>query len=278
MNYTWFKLHHEMPDDIKLRRFTPQEKWAWVVLLCLASKSSTRGVIDAEDEDIAEYCEFNCTQDWQYFRDKLIKKGMIDFTGDGHLKVENWESRQYEKPSDRPEAVKARVRKHREKKKKQQETPSNALQTPSNASETPQIREEEIRSDQKRSDPDQTIGSHSSRSDRGEEMRKSVAQPAQDPFLAASQHKYPWVSSRQGRVCQYDDRMKTIVKRHLDKTQFKNSDFQAEATDINGFLSKAEFDPAREQQCWEFWAIAQDEQPAVPVKTARQLLMEQGRL
>ena len=156
MSYTWFKLHHELPDDIKLRRFTPQEKWAWVVLLCLASKGKTRGVIDADDDDIAEYCEFNSTQDWLYFRDKLIAKGMLEIGGSGCLEILHWKDRQYDKPSDRPEAVNARVRKHRESKKakqaKQSETPCNALPSPCNADETPQTRSDKTRSDKTRSE------------------------------------------------------------------------------------------------------------------------------
>lgn len=141
---TWFKLHHDLPDDIKLRRFNPQEKWAWVVLLCIASKARIRGVIEADDEDIAEYCEFNTKQDWLYYRDKLIAKGMLEVGPDGNLHILHWEDRQYEKPSDRPVAIRDRVRRYREKKRLEQkaasETPCNALQTPvkraSNATDT----------------------------------------------------------------------------------------------------------------------------------------------
>ena len=155
MSYTWFKLHHELPDDIKLRRFTPQEKWAWVVLLCLASKGKIRGMIDADDDDIAEYCEFNSTQDWLYFRDKLIAKGMLEIGGAGWLEILHWNDRQYENPSDQPEAVKARVRKHRAKQKEQHhadETPCNALLRTCNADETPQTRSDQSRQDEKRSE------------------------------------------------------------------------------------------------------------------------------
>lgn len=162
MSYTWFKLHHDMPDDIKLRRFTPQEKWAWVALLCLASKEKVRGQITAEDEDIAEYCEFNSPQDWLYYRDKLIAKGMLEINGDGHLSVLHWEDRQYDKPSDKPEAVKARVAKHRAAKKTAKptdETPCNALQTQGNADETPQTRldTDKTRSDSLSESPSQPV-------------------------------------------------------------------------------------------------------------------------
>lgn len=116
MSMEWLKLHHDIIHDIKLRRFSPQEKWAWVVLLVLASEGSDRGVITADDEDIADVCEFNSTQDWLYFRDKLISKGLAE-PSIGGLKIVNWEKRQYAKPSDKPEASKERKRRQRAKAK-----------------------------------------------------------------------------------------------------------------------------------------------------------------
>jgi len=154
---TWFKLHHEIIDDIKIRRFTSQEKWAWVVLLSLASKSSDRGKITADNEDLADYCEFNSTQDWLYYRDKLVAKGMLEINELGGLTIVHWDERQAKKPSDDPARVKERVAKSRAKRKN--ETPSQsqedvtrykALQSQSNADVSPMSRgrEEEIRSDQ----------------------------------------------------------------------------------------------------------------------------------
>lgn len=134
MAITWFKLDHDLPNDIKLRRFSINEKWAWVVLLCIASKSSPRGIINADDEDISDFCEFSTTQDWLYFRDKLITKGMAEIREDGNLHILHWEDRQYAKPSDRPDAVRERVRRSREKKK---ESRSNASETRCNALQTP---------------------------------------------------------------------------------------------------------------------------------------------
>ncbi|HIK42134.1 hypothetical protein [Thermoleptolyngbya sp. M55_K2018_002] len=142
MSYGWFKLHHDLIGDVKIRRFSPQEKWAWVVLLSLASMNKVRGEIHADDEDISDYCEFKTEQDWLYYRDKLVAKGMVEFTESGRLRIVNWDRRQFEKPSDRSEAVKARVDKHRRLKKQESnanETPCNANETPCNANETPQI-------------------------------------------------------------------------------------------------------------------------------------------
>ena len=52
MSMSWLKLHHDILSDIKLRKFNAQEKWAWVVLLILASENSDRGKIAADDEGI----------------------------------------------------------------------------------------------------------------------------------------------------------------------------------------------------------------------------------
>jgi hypothetical protein len=196
MSITWFKLHHELPDDIKLRRFTPQEKWAWVALLCLASKGSDRGKIAADNDDIGEYCEFNCTQDWLYFRDKLIAKGMLEIDSDGNLSVLHWEERQYDRPSAKPDAVKARVAKHRAKKKAEKEVESNAGVTRGNADETIQIRLDPD-PDQIRSDPeDLSLHSGSSAETEKGEVRESfeiatLAEPDPNPDPVAQTHSLP---------------------------------------------------------------------------------------
>lgn len=159
MTMTWFKVHHEIVDDIKIRRFTSQEKWAWIALLCLASKSSERGTIDADEDDIADYCEFNSTQDWLYYRDKLIVKGMIEIGASGKLLIVNWHKRQDRKPSDQPEQVKKRVAASRAKKKAESQsqpkpdltvTPCNAIQVECNADVSPQTRLDQTRLDQTR--------------------------------------------------------------------------------------------------------------------------------
>jgi len=159
MSMTWFKLHHEIIDDIKIRRFSSQEKWAWVVLLCLASKSSDRGSISADNDDLADYCEFNSTQDWLYYRDKLIAKGMLEINDLGGLTIVHWNDRQTKKPSDDPARVKERVAKSRAKKKSESASQSQddvtrymAIQSESNADVSLQIRLDQIREDQIRSD------------------------------------------------------------------------------------------------------------------------------
>lgn len=184
MKMTWFRLYHDLPNDRKLRKFTPQQKWAWVVLLCLASESKERGFIDNSDEDdLADYCGFESTQDFQYFLDKLRQKDMIEPT-EGRIRITHWEDRQYEKPSDKPEAIKARVAKHRAKKKVKKEkpvTPCNALQTQSNADETPEKHPETHRSDTDTEQKKETPPTPSERgaSEKGNSKKRQPKKPAE---------------------------------------------------------------------------------------------------
>lgn len=154
--YRWLKLHHDIIADIKLRRFSPAEKWAWVVILCLASQSTKRGIVTADPEDVAEACEFNNFQDWLYFRDKLVAKGMVELTSDGLL-VCNFAERQYDNPSDAPDETRERKARQRAREKAAQAQAEKAGVTSSHEQSrgchedvTTQIRGEENRSEEKR--------------------------------------------------------------------------------------------------------------------------------
>ena len=186
MTMSWFKLHHELPGDYKLRKFSPQQKWAWVVLLCVASSSKERGVVPLQDEEgLADYCDFESVQDFQFFVDKLRQKGMIEPV-EGGIKISHWEDRQHEKKSDRPQAVRDRVARYRAKKKEEDVTVtrSNAEKrdvTPCNA----QTRLDQI---QIRSDTDQIRLDESE-----EEGIAAAAAPLLLPDSRSSQDEQPTV-------------------------------------------------------------------------------------
>jgi hypothetical protein len=125
----WFRLYHDLPSDRKLRKFSPQEKWAWVCLLCFASQNTIRGEVVGEDEDIlAEDCGFGSVQDFRYYLDKLRAKGLIEQINNG-FKIVNWKKLQYASDSSGE-----RVRRHRQQKCNVTET---LPQQPSNVSVTP---------------------------------------------------------------------------------------------------------------------------------------------
>lgn len=39
----WFRLYDDLPDDLKLDGLTNDQKWLWVVLMCLGSRMPVRG-------------------------------------------------------------------------------------------------------------------------------------------------------------------------------------------------------------------------------------------
>ena len=148
---TWFKFHSEFRNDPKIKRLPVAERYAFIVLLCLASEAETRGAITGlDDDDIAFELEMQ-VEDWKTLKAKFKVKGFIDFSQDEIL-IRNWDKRQYDKPSDHPEATRQRKRLQRERDKltkSQDVTPCHADVTPMSRG-----REEENRSDQIRSDQD----------------------------------------------------------------------------------------------------------------------------
>lgn len=146
---TWFKLHSEFRNDPKIKRLPIAERYAFIILLCVANESETRGVISGlDDDDIAFELEMQ-VEDWKTLKAKFKVKGFIDFTQDEIL-IRNWDKRQYDKPSDHPEATKQRKRLQRERDKiakDQDVTLCHADVTPMSRSRVEEIRSEEIRSE-----------------------------------------------------------------------------------------------------------------------------------
>jgi hypothetical protein len=158
MAYSWLKLHHDVISDFRMRKFSAQEKWAYVVLMVLASSNEVeRGVVTGDDEDLADQCEFNATQDWLYYKDKLKAKGLIDLLPGG-IRITNWEGRQGKSPSDSTDATRERKRKQRAQKagKTEAQNPDSVVETlichevSRGCHETDKNRSEEKRLDQTR--------------------------------------------------------------------------------------------------------------------------------
>lgn len=147
---TWFKLHSDFRNDPKIKRLPIAERYAFIILLCLANESEIRGTIAGlDDDDIAFELEMQ-SEDWQTLKAKFKIKGFIDFTKDQIL-IRNWDKRQYDKPSDHPEATKQRKRLQREKAKLlkgEDVTPMSRDVTPMSRARVDQSRLEEIRSEE----------------------------------------------------------------------------------------------------------------------------------
>lgn len=174
---TWFKFHSEFRNDPKIKRLPITERYAFIVLLCLASESETRGIITGlDDDDIAFELEMQ-VEDWKTLKAKFRVKGFLDFTQEEIL-IRNWDKRQYDKPSDHPEATKQRKRLQRQREKLVKDldvTPMSRDVTPMSRG-----REEEIRLDQSRSD--QEKDDFFPRDDLGDDLEESEnSSPEQKP-------------------------------------------------------------------------------------------------
>lgn len=157
----WFRLYPEILKDPKIRRFTTVQKWLWITAMCEASQSAERGKlfiaegIEYTDDDLAQASGIN-PGEWDQakgFIEMCVTLKMMERHADGGVTLLNFNSRQYQKPSDAPEKTRERQRKSRAKKadeKKQQTSESveitafpdrtragNANVTPMSRADTP---------------------------------------------------------------------------------------------------------------------------------------------
>lgn len=92
MSATRFRLDHNTPNDIRLRRFSSKEKWAWITILCLASQNECdRGVVSGDLEDVADLCDYDY-KDFLRLLEKLKSKGFVELSGD-RVEVVGWEEK-----------------------------------------------------------------------------------------------------------------------------------------------------------------------------------------
>ena len=129
----WFKLWHEARTDAKLRNLTDDEFRVWFNLLCFAAESEDRGSIGAMNAFLLAVEVSQGDEDLlNRTLCKLERLRIIEW-GDGDnrtITFSHFDGRQYEKPSDHPDRVSERVKKHRNADVtpvKRDETPSNAL-------------------------------------------------------------------------------------------------------------------------------------------------------
>lgn len=122
----WLKLYTEIRTDPKMQALSDAEFRVWINLLCLAAESKVRGVICIDqgipypDEALAR-AMYTDPDTLKGALAKFIKLRMVEIDDDGIIYLINFDARQYDKPSDRPEAVAERVRRHRAKAKAEAE-------------------------------------------------------------------------------------------------------------------------------------------------------------
>ena len=122
----WFRVYPEARTDAKLRTLTDSEHRVWFGLLCMAAEQPQRGTITQPFAvlaiEVAKGSENRLTRTL----DKLEALDIIART-DATLTFTHFAKRQYVKPSDEPEKVAERVRKHREQKRLAQSNAPSAL-------------------------------------------------------------------------------------------------------------------------------------------------------
>jgi len=150
MTMAWFKYPSSLRNDPKFKRLPIHQRYAYIVLMYLASESSDRGTIsDLDDEDLAFELEM-ALEDWQTLKAKFRVKGFLDFSK-GEITLTNWERTQHKKPSDLPEATKIRKQEQRARDKALKEQNVTPV-TPLSRDLVTQIRLDETRSEKIRSD------------------------------------------------------------------------------------------------------------------------------
>ncbi|HET8909758.1 MAG TPA: hypothetical protein VFN11_22615 [Ktedonobacterales bacterium] len=127
----WYRMYSEARTDAKLRALTDAEHRVWFHLLCFAAEQDGdgRGRIIGYDYELlaVELCD----GDTALLRQTIerLKKLRILSEDENGITFCAFEKRQYDKPSDRPEHVRARVAAYRERQRQD----GNANVTPGNA-------------------------------------------------------------------------------------------------------------------------------------------------
>ncbi|MBC2723508.1 DnaD domain-containing protein [Desulfosporosinus sp.] len=194
----WLKLYTEIRTDPKMQALSDLEFRTWINILCLSAESKVRGIICIEEglaypiEGLARTL-FISKEELTSCLKKFQKLRMIDVDQDGIITVIHFDDRQYEKPSDKPEEVAKRARKHREKK--------------SNANVTPKQREENaIEEDEdKEGDIDKdiniiTITAREEIETSLNEDEEAISETGEDRPVAIGTKAVDWAHKKWGRM------------------------------------------------------------------------------
>lgn len=112
----WFRMYSEARNDAKLRSLTDAQHRVWFNLMCYAGEQlEERGSCPMHDEELLAIEVANGDVDLlAETLERLVKLRIISIN-DNIITFTNWQKRQYDKDSDRPEATRERKRKSREK-------------------------------------------------------------------------------------------------------------------------------------------------------------------
>lgn len=117
MSGRWFRFYDEAINDPKVLRMSPEMRWNWVAVLCIASQS--KGKIPA-DEDVSLLLRTTVSQASEIIGE-FVSRGLLDKTRDGFHEPHNWRRRQYKSDLSTP-----RVKQFRKRFKAVSATPPEA--------------------------------------------------------------------------------------------------------------------------------------------------------
>jgi DnaD/phage-associated family protein len=138
----WFRLYSEARNDAKLRYLTDSEFRVWFNLLCFAAEQVERGAIPAMSTTLLSVEVASGDRELLESTLEKLQELQIVFIDEGDsIEFVSWQKRQYEYESDKPENVRKRVKRHRERQKKRRcnddVTSSNENVTSKKRAETP---------------------------------------------------------------------------------------------------------------------------------------------
>lgn len=113
----WFRMYTESRNDSKLDALTDREFRIWHKLLCFAAEDEPRGVVDYIDPEFVAMELRVGTDELDAAIARFIRLRLVE-RDDTFIYFPAFSERQYTKPSDHPDRVKERVKRHRDNKKR----------------------------------------------------------------------------------------------------------------------------------------------------------------
>lgn len=110
--YPWFRMFTEARNDSKLDALNDREFRIWWKLLCLAAEGEDRGTVDYIDPEFVAMELRIGADELDSAISRLVRLRLVE-RSESKVMFPSFASRQYEKPSDLPEATRERQRKSR---------------------------------------------------------------------------------------------------------------------------------------------------------------------
>lgn len=90
---TWFKFDSAIRYDPRLKRMSIEQRYAFIVLACIAADSDCQGtLLNLSDDDIAFEVEMSLDE-WLELKSKLLTKGLIVLNPNGYISISDWETK-----------------------------------------------------------------------------------------------------------------------------------------------------------------------------------------